>query len=311
MRWPNFIIIGAAKSGTTALYHYLKQHPQIYTSPVKEPRFLICEGRAPTFVGPGDGVRNRRAVTTLAGYQALFQGASTQTALGEASTGYLHDPEGNGAERIHHYLPDAKLIVILRNPAQRAYSNYLNLLCDGDEPLQDFALALEAESVRLRNHWSYFWGYKRNGFYHNQLKPYFERFSRNQLRVYLYEDLVADATGMLRDVFGFLGVDAAFTPDVSTRYNESGVPRSRALHDFIRKPHLLKSVLRRLFPLGARRKLASAVYRRNLRKPEMPAELRRQLLREYEPDILKLQDLIGRDLSCWLVETAGEGRGRA
>src|SRR3954452_17434204 len=123
MTMPNFLIVGAAKSGTTSLYYYLKQHPQVFVSPVKEPKFFAYEGEKVVYRGPGDAENNRRLVNNLADYRALFGGANGAKAIGEASPVYLYSPKA--CERIRHYLPDAKLFVILRDPAERAYPSFL------------------------------------------------------------------------------------------------------------------------------------------------------------------------------------------
>ena len=135
MAMPNFLIIGAAKSGTTALYHSLKQHPQIYMSPVKEPRFFAFEGETPRFCGPGDDRFVRKFVTNFEDYLRLFEAVTDQIAIGEASTVYLTMSE-TSSRRIRHHLPHAKLIAVLRHPADRAYSQYQVRFSSGLEKLR-------------------------------------------------------------------------------------------------------------------------------------------------------------------------------
>jgi len=306
MTMPNFLIIGAAKSGTTALYEYLKQHPQIFMSWLKEPHFFAFEGEKPRFQGPGDQeLYNYIVVDDVEGYRRLFQGASKETAIGEASANYLYIPRAR--DRIRHYVPEAKLIAVLRNPAERAYSSFLHMTRDSREPFDDFAQALQAEQERVQNNWGPIWHHKRAGFYYAQLKRYHEAFDRDQIKVYLYEDLRNNPIGVQKDIYKFLGVDDTFVPDVSARYNVSGVPRNKwlhALYTFLMRPHPLKSILKPLFPSGLRRRLlestVNAIRNRNLAKPPFPAEVRRQLIGAYTEDILRLQDLIQRDLSEWL-----------
>lgn len=133
MTLPNFLVIGAHKAGTTALYNYLKQHPQVYMSPAKEPRFFALEGKNLKFLGPKKDPGNRCRFTTLEAYRELFQGVSSEVAIGEASTLYLYSQEA--PKRIQHYIPDAKLIAILRNPIKRAYSNFVHAMQDDREVL--------------------------------------------------------------------------------------------------------------------------------------------------------------------------------
>src|SRR5215210_1748036 len=152
---PNFLVIGAGKSGTTSLYHYLRQHPDVYMSPVKEPLFFAAEGGRIRFPGP-DGrmisrAANPGAVTRMKDYRALFAGVSGKKAVGEASPQYLYTPEA--PLRIKHYVPEAKLIAVLRNPVERAYSAFLHRTRLGREPLADFSEALRQEDSRMREGW--------------------------------------------------------------------------------------------------------------------------------------------------------------
>jgi hypothetical protein len=303
---PNFLVVGAQKGGTTALYQYLKQHPEVYMSPVKEPHFFAFEGERLDLRGPRDlEILSHIAVTEVEAYRELFRGTSGETAVGEASAVYLYSPKA--PERIKHHIPEAKLIAVLRHPAERAYSSFLHMVRDGREPLDDFAAALEAEEARIRGNWGHIWHYKRAGFYHAQLERYYERFEREQIRVYLHEDLDEDPAGVLRDVFRFLGVDGAFVPDTSTRHNVAGIHKSKslhALHAFLIEPRPIKAALKPLLPTGLRRLavalLVNGIRNRNLVKPPFPAEVRARLVEEYREDVLKVQGLIGRDLSKWL-----------
>jgi hypothetical protein len=296
---PNFLIIGAGKSGTTSLYHYLGQHPGVYMSPMKEPKFFCFEGARPSFRGPGDDVEiNRKCVTTLDAYRALFDGVAGEKAVGEASSMYLYYPKA--PERIRHHVPGARLIAVLRNPVDRAYSSYLHCVRDRGEPLEDFAEALREERDRIRKGWGPLWHYRTAGFYFAQLSRYFDTFDRRQIRIYLYEDLKADAAGVLEDIFRFLGVDDSYAPDISLRHNVSGVPRSRVLHALLNKPNPIKTVFKPLFPAGPRKVLSHRLTGKNLARPQLSADVRRELTEEYSEDITKVQSLIGRDLSKWL-----------
>ncbi len=297
---PNFIIIGAGKSGTTALYRYLDQHPQVYMSPVKETNFFALEGKRADFRDPSAPQRiNSWSVTQLEDYEALFDGASGETALGEASPLYLYDARAPG--RIQHYVPDAKLIAVLRNPAERAHSAFTHLVRDGLEPYADFGRALAQEDQRVADHWSWIWHYKRMGFYYEQLKRYFDTFGRDQISVYLYEDLKADPTNVVVDIFRSLGVDPQFRPDTSVQFNRSGVPKSKALHSFLMRSSPLKAPIKRLIPTAVRKRLVADLRNRNLREPpRLSSEMRLRLTEEYREDILGLQDLIQRDLTGWL-----------
>lgn len=298
--WPTFIVIGAPKSGTTALYHYVRQHPQVYLSPEKEPRFFAFEGARPDYRGPCDETRtNRQVVTEASAYLSLFAGAtSAQHARGEMSTVYLYFP--GSAERMRHHVPEARLIAILRQPVDRAFSNYAMALGEGREPERDFARAVRAEPDRIRSGWAPEWHYLARGFYAEQLERYFAAFDRSQIRVYLHEDLLRDPLALLRDFFAFIGVDEAFVPDVSRRHNESRVPRSQVFQRFLTQSHPLKQALQTLVPASLARSGIAALKRLNLARPRLDPALRRSLTEGYRDDILRLQELIGRDLSHWL-----------
>ena len=300
-RMPDFLVIGAAKAGTTSLYFYLRQHPQIYMPSLKEPHFFAFgeEGKRPDFRGPGDDLGiNSFAVTDLDRYLELFQKAGEHVVAGEASTQYLYS--NVAPVRIKHYVPNVKLIAVLRNPVERAFSAFLHQRREGREPFEDFRKALEAEEERIKKKWDWLWHYKSGGFYAEQLERYFMLFEKEQMRIYLYEDLKSNPLGVVQDIFAFLGVDPFFRPNFSLRYNVSGIPRNRWLHVFLSRPNLLKRLLKPLIPELLRQRIVVTLQNRNLVKPEMPEDVRRELIEVYREDVLKLQDLIGRDLSHWL-----------
>jgi len=209
---PNFFIIGAPKAGTTALYDMIKQHPEIYVSPRKSPRFFATEGEPPLFPGPaGDSLR-RWAVWKPRDYALLFAGVTNQRAIGEASVGYLRTPLA--AQRIHQYLPHSRIIAILRQPAERAYSHYMYMRQHRREPARTFEEALAQEETRIKEGWISGYYYKANGLYYAQLSIYYDLFPREQIKILLYDDLKDAPHPLLRDLFHFLDVDENFTPEI-------------------------------------------------------------------------------------------------
>ena len=301
---PNFLIIGAMKAGTTSLCQYLNQHPQVYMSPIKEPNFFALEGSSLDFSGAEGKEKiqrwlEREFVTNIEEYRALFRRVSSEKAVGEASPMYLYNPVA--PSRIKHYIPEAKVIAILRNPVERAYSAFVYMRRDGREPLSVFSEALQAEENRIANNWEWIWHYKNVGFYYSQLKRYFDMFDQDQIKVYLYEDLKADPLHVVEDIFRYLGVDDSFNPDTSSKHNISGVPRNRALSWLLFERNPVKASLRLLLPEGMRRHVSVSLKSRSLLKaPSLTPEVRRELIEVYQDDILKLEGLIGRDLSEWL-----------
>lgn len=301
MPLPNFFVIGAAKAGTTALYDSLRQHPEIYMSPVKEPVFFAFEGLPPIFPGPAGAHLRRRSVWHPRDYMLLFAQATNQHAIGEASPLYLSSPLA--AQRIKQNLPGSRITAILRQPAERAYSHYTFMRQHAVEPACTFEEALAHEATRLTQGWFSGLHYKANGYYHAQLSSYYRMFPREQIKVYIYEDWKHTPRAMLRDLFGFLGVDEEFVPEVR-RSNVTLLPRSWRLHRVAADPARVERLLPFL-PVPVRPIVVSALQRMDGRfnlapPPPLDPATRERLTADYREDILQLQDLIGRDLSHWL-----------
>ena len=196
---PNFFIIGAARSGTTSLYHYLGQHPDVFMSPVKEPRYFAMDGVRAATESSGEELVWSGTITSREEYEALFLGVKDETAVGEASVLYLWSERA--AEAIRNQVPEAKLIVSLRNPVDRAFSNFRHNRRLGFEANDSFEAALADDAVR---HYS---AYVENGMYAFLLGRYFARFRRDQISVQLYDDLCIDSAAVVRRLLRFLGVD--------------------------------------------------------------------------------------------------------
>jgi hypothetical protein len=301
MTMPNFFIIGAQKAGTTSLYYYLKQHPQVYMSPIKEPFFFDHELNArgevvrAKFGGPGPP---HIKFANIGEYRTLFRGVSGEKAIGEASVLYIYAP--GTAERIKRYVPEARVIALLRNPADRAYSAFLHAVRIGREPLTDFAQALRDEEDRIRDNWHYVFHYRNRGLYHAQLERYFEVFGREKVGIWLYEDLRDDPVGVVQSALRFLGVDDTFTPDISAKYNPARVPRSEIARFTIRFMNTTLPVVGKVSPAASERFRQLVNSRILAESPSIDPEIRQELIEGYREDISRLQELIGRDLSVWL-----------
>jgi hypothetical protein len=289
---PNFLLVGANRAGTTAMHGVLSQHPEIFMSRLKEPSFFAFYGEEPD---PDrlDIVffRNRLAIT-LEAYQALFTEVSGHKAIGEASTAYLNHPAVPA--RIKSHLPDARVLAILRDPVDRAFSNYAFHRSLGIDRTRTFSEALGSAP-----HWRDAKGggfgerYVALGFYASAVRRYYEAFGREQVRIYLYEDWTTRPREVLTDIFRFLEVSDAFVPDVSLRVNESSVPMRG-----------LAGILNRRWPPGGRglgsRALGRLLRRWNRRRVHLLPADRQALVEVYRQDVLELQDLLGRNLSTWL-----------
>jgi len=305
MSLPNFLIIGAAKAGTNALYHYLRQHPQVYMSPWKEPKFFAFESEADLGFRAANGKDapvNASVILDQGEYERLFDDARDgELARGEASTHYLYVEKSPG--RIKTLIPDARLIAVLRNPVDRAFSSYQHLVRDDLEPL-DFGAALDAEPQRIAEHYAYLYRYTDMGFYSQQLDRYEKTFSENQLCVLLYDDLRSDPEGTCRQIFSFLGVDEDFVPDMSGEYNRSGVPKNRFMHRLLNPSAPMKRRLWNVTPRLARERLLDAqtkIVNRNLQRQTMPEPERDRLRGVFREEVGRLEARLDRDLSHWLA----------
>ena len=295
---PTFLVIGAAKSGTTALWTYLRQHPDVFMPAFKEPQFFaFAEGDRPAFGGPGATIG--RAITNRVAYEALFTDAGGARAVGEASNLYLYVDEAAG--RIAAALPDVRLLAILRQPADRAFSSYQHLKRQGREPAPTFEAALAMEADRIRDGWGFLWRYRDFGNYGRQLRRYLDVLPREQLMVHLYDDLESNPGGTLRRTFEFLGVDPSFIPDLSARPNRGGVPRTGWRGALLSRRNPLRRLLAPLVPSGARKQARAAADRQALARETIDPATRVRLTREFDEDIAELESLLQRDLSAWRI----------
>lgn len=294
---PTFLIIGAARSGTTALYLYLKKHPDVFMSENKETNFFAFENEQLDCAGPGADYINN-STTHLRDYQAQFAGVSTESAIGEASPLYLYSEQAPG--RIHKHLPGVKLIAILRNPVEQAFSHYLYARRQMLEPLDDFAAALKAQGERKEARWQPLFQYSQFPKYHQQMERYYKVFPASQLKIFTYEEFEENPQSVLTDIFSFIGVDSGFISDLGYRPNTGGVPKNRMVQDILMRPYLVTRLAGSLIPKAMKRRIRDAVSDRNLEKPRFPADAKELLITELREDILKLQDLLQRDLSGWL-----------
>ena len=300
MTLPNFFIVGAAKAGTSSVFRYMEQHPDIYFPDVKEPGYFAFAEADISFQGPGDERLNNTVVTSMEDYLELFADVKSEKMIGEASIVYLHNVDA--ARRIKNLLPDAKIIIVLRNPIDRALSSYAHKVRDGYEKVDSFMEAFSLGEERARLNWQHLWQYRDMSFYAEELERYFHAFPRENIAVYQYEELRDDPQKLLQNIFSFLGVDPAFVPEMSVRHNVSGRPRYRLVHQFFRESSYLKICLKQLFPKKLRSKIRTQAMEKNI-SPEKNtiSEVDMAKLKAiYRDDTLKAQKLIGKDLSGWL-----------
>jgi Sulfotransferase family len=310
LKLPNFLIIGAAKGGTSSLYRYLEQHPRVFMSTPKEPTFFGHEGESGLYCGPHDEDRafHSRVITNLSDYQALFEGVTTQTAIGEASVYSLYLP--HAASQIKKHLPHATMFAVLRNPVERAYSAYIHVVGQARER-RSFADALAQEPERIRKKWNPLWHFKTMGFYYQQVKRYYDTFGRQQVHVFLHEDFRNEPLAFIQRIFEMLGIDKSFVPDMSRRYNVADVPVFPSVEKSLYavkwrilglQPRLPKTIRWRLTPVV---NTIDRIRTRNRKAPPpIPEDVRASLMTDYRDDILRLQDLLNRDLSHWMTKAS-------
>lgn len=314
---PNFFVVGAPKAGTTSLYHYLDQHPDVYMSPIKEPNYFASEIRPEIFSdemrpavdadlrdlqrylhGPMTEKRFGGIVTDWDDYLRLFRNVKGEKAIGEASVCYLWS--NTAAANIQAKIPHARILMILRDPVDRMFSQYLQMVSEGRSRItfrQHIENQLARHHHKLREpHLEL--ALSPLGFSADDVQRYIDRFPPQNLRIFLYEDYRQQQARVLADTFRFLGVDAGFAPDTSQRHLQPRVPRSLVVGHFLKKTGLWQRAA----------KLAPTLLRPFLRqlavKPrgalQVNSDDRKFLQDRFRDDIRRLEVLLGRDLSTWL-----------
>jgi hypothetical protein len=303
---PDFFIIGAPKSGTTALHAALAEHPQLFLSRVKEPKFFLCDGPPPRHGGPGDAHSALEWVWRRDEYERLFDEAPEGALRGESTAFYLQDLEAH--RRIAAAVPDARLIMVLRDPVDRAYSNWAHLWADGLEPISDFLTACAEETARRDAGWAPIWRYLETGRYGHQIRHLRTLFPPEQLHIIRYKDLVDEPARTLDAVCRFLGVEEGVLVEAPARNVGGYVP-----------PTLYTRVLQEAFRLGAAagshfppqvwRKaslpLQWLIQRTPQHRPELAEHDRATLIDHFAEDIDIVEAETGWDLDQWRTYREG------
>ncbi|MEL6488382.1 MAG: sulfotransferase [Cyanobacteria bacterium J06634_6] len=293
---PNFLIFGVQKAGTTSIYSYLEQHPQVYTSPRKETNFF-----GHVFDEPDPDAKltrgGRKRILTIEDYEALFDGATDEIAIGEASPDYLFHHK-QAVPGIQKYVPDAKLIAVLRNPVERAYSDYLmhiRQVVGNRKPLaEQLETSAQSSHTLLK------------GRYYEGLKHFLDTFGSEQIKVFLYDDLRKDSAKLMQEMYSFIGVDADFEVDTGRKQQTAQIPKNQSVNKLLQTKNPLRTaagaLLRRVLPEEKRQALRSRLIAANSTGKEglpLSDEDRQRLQDYYRDDVRQLQDLIERDLSIW------------
>lgn len=297
-RWPNFLIVGTARSGTTALHEYLGKHPDIFMPLQKEPSFFTFYNEQPEFTGS-----KNKYITSADAYLDLFKDHSEKI-LGESSTPYLYFYKKT-IDNIKALVPDyraVKILIILRDPAERAHSQYMHNRRDLLET-ESFEDALRDEKKRMQENRHFDFFYTDKGYYYEQVKAYMENF--DHVKVVFYNNLENNPERLLNEIYSFLGLDAALNKDELKQRNQSGEMKVKWFKKIIttRKNPIL-NFFRKLMGRETKKKLRNRVkamlLRYNLKKTEMDPAIRKQLTALYREDIQKLSVLLGKDLNDWM-----------
>ncbi len=313
IKLPTFIVVGANKGGTTSIYHYLKQHPEVYLSPIKEPHFFSKDIDVEQFKKEfaqnklqdiekyvsGDMEQEFHAafVRDASQYRRLFKNVHKEKAIGELSTSYLYSEVA--AEEIKKMIPDCKIIICLRNPIERAYSHYRMNLWTGNSNEFDFYKALLEDYQHQPKVWGNAHLYTEIGMYYAQVKRYLDVFGRDNVKIIFSEDLKQSTARVIRELYAFIGVDPDYVPDTSTQYNEVYTPKYKNLTWFLNKSGI-RPIMKRISPKFLKKAFIRLFYKGKSDKGQMSPEARNFLMEKLSPDVQALSALLQKDLTGWL-----------
>ncbi len=308
MALPEVYVIGAPKAGSTAVHAALATHPALHMSNPKEPKYWMCADRPPPRQsGPGDAHSRQEWIWQRDRYEALFADAPEGALLGESTPFYLWDLVAQA--RLLHAVPRARLIAVVRDPVDRAYSNWTHLWCDGYEPVGDFVAATELEAERIAAGWAPFWRYLDLGRYGQQLEHLYRLADRSQVLVIRYRELVDRPTVTLDLIARFLDIDpygfgevrgenvSAWAGRSATNQLLRGAVRAGAWSGQFAPPQVWRR---------AERPLRSLLRRGSAQRPSLTPAQRAAVQRHFVDDVVLLSDLTGHDFRDWL---GAEGRG--
>lgn len=294
---PTFLVIGAARCGTTYLTRMLDSHPEIAVCEPKEPHFLAFAGEKVAFAGPGDAETiNRFAITDEAAWHQLFRPVEGVRELGDGSvsTLYYHDA---AVANIQRFCPDVKMIVMLRDPTERAFSAFQYWTGRGFEH-ETFSRGLDLEAERIAAGYHHIWHYTRMGFYSEQLRPFLETFGPDRILILGYEDFMADKEAGLARCSEFLGVSPFPATDHELRVNAGGMARNRLMTQtlrWIRRVPPLRWLIRTVVPWRLREKVRST----SVQQMEMSAEERVRLDTLFADERVAVAELLGDGAPSW------------
>ncbi|MDA9356896.1 sulfotransferase [Flavobacteriaceae bacterium] len=296
MKRPNFIIMGFPKCGSTALHYYLDAHPEIYMPKKKELHYFTQPNIANLNQGSGDAVAKEGQIKNIRSYLSLFKEVKLQKAIGETSPSYINYPAS--FKEIKKQLNEPKIIILLRDPVKRAYSNYLHLLREQRET-ETFKEALDLEDKRKQQKYSDFWYYKFNSFYYDKVSQAIANF--NSVLILTQEELNKDTQKAISKTYRFLDVNAAFVPrNINNKYNKGGLYKKNIITNFVFGQGKTKSVLKKLVTLAPWMKTFKNKIISNYHYKPIPIdeELESTLIQTFKNDVIKITEM-GVDTSLW------------
>ena len=280
--WPNFFIVGASKAGTTSLYSYLNNTPGVYMSTMKEPRFFNSDYY--------DEIAPYR-ITDKKEYLKLFRDVKDECAIGEASPSYLADPES--AKLIHQVVPEARIIIILRDPVERAFSMYLMNELKGRMKQSFHEVITKKLEHRTKSVPEY--DYLDSKLYSPHVKRYLTVFGVKQVKVLMFEEFFKEPKKNMKQVLEFLHVDSESTDIVGTNFNPYGVPRLRIFENLLKSKTFTGWIVK-IIPQNLQWKIKENIIYKKEKKPKIPDEDRLILQNFYRDDARDLQALLNRKL---------------
>lgn len=297
----DFFCVGVAKAGTTTLHDLLSLQDNISLPKRKETNYFSfgISGK-PAFTGPLDNSSvNEPTVISFDDYVDDFE-HKTGCLYGEICPSYFLD---GAAANIYEHNPDAKIIILLREPVGRTFSNYQHLVRDGREH-ENFEDALAAESSRLAQGWEWFWGLKSNSLYFDSVKKYVDLFGKENVQVLFFENFVSDQPQHVKAVMDFIGLDPAMAKHEEFNSNKSGVVSGKwkFLHKILLSEGFLNTTLRIVIPTPLRKKLGLLFKSLSTVKGDVSTETKEHLSDEFSADLIQLNELIGGEVSKWLGE---------
>jgi len=308
LKKTNLFLIGAMRAGSTTLYHFLSQHPEIYMSSIKEPDFFVAEysRRNLSKAGLADAdyqkrieiINNKGKFRTIDKYQQLFRDIKNEKYAGEASH-YLYNP--GTAHIVYDYNPDSRIIVSLRNPVERIYSEYMYYVRDGrvNVPFNDFLqTGLVWDNVNKK--WNIFSESRLNkGFYSKLLKPWFYFFGKEKLKIIVFDQLVHNPMQVCKELYSWLEVDTKYRPE-KVHAQRSGKPRSAILYNnIIFQNNFLKNYVKEKLPRTMRVLLRDYLNIILLKGNKMDKNTEILLKKIYHNEIIQLEKMINKDLTSW------------